>query len=139
MPLKVLRRREVIAAEGQLMSLNTKGLSLSPEQKAYIRLISEQRLKWFVQKLWVGIWDYRSLDGEPIPDSLRFLVRKATGGGASCAAFRPRKGCRSRSHLCPVLAAEKWSQVNTAVKMRSRGRQKSHATVVALRLRAWQN
>jgi ATP adenylyltransferase len=42
MPLKVLKRHEVITSDGQLVSLNTKNLTL--QQKAHVRMICEQRL-----------------------------------------------------------------------------------------------
>jgi ATP adenylyltransferase len=78
MPLKVLKRHEVITSDGQLVSLSAKQLTL--QQKAHIRMICEQKLQSFVQKRGISIWDYRLLDEEPIPDSLRFLVLKAAGG-----------------------------------------------------------
>lgn len=101
MPLRVLRRHEVITSDGQLVSLNTKNLTL--EQKAHIRMICEQRLQSFVQKRGIGIWDYRLLDEEPIPDSLRFLVLKAAGDGASCAVSLPRIALWTLTTLFPVL------------------------------------
>jgi hypothetical protein len=78
MPLKVLTRHGVVSANGQLVSLNTEGMTL--EQRAHVRMLCEQRLQSFVQKRGIGIWDYRLLDEEPIPDSLRFQVLKAAGG-----------------------------------------------------------
>lgn len=78
MPLKVLKRHELITSDGQLVSLSAKELTL--QQKAHIRMVWEQKLQSFVQKRGIGIWDYRLLDEEPIPDSLRFLVLKAAGG-----------------------------------------------------------
>ena len=62
MPLKVLKKHEVITSDGQLVSLNTKELTL--EQKAHIRLICEQELQSFVRKRGISIWDYRLLDEE---------------------------------------------------------------------------
>jgi len=52
----------------------------------------EQRLQSFVQKRGIGIWDYRLLDEEPIPDSFRYLVLKAAGG---------------RYQLCGIAAKER--------------------------------
>jgi len=72
MPIKVLKRHEVITTDGQLVSLTAKNLTL--EQKAHIRMLCEQKLQSFVQKRGIGIWDYRLLDEDPIPDSLRFLA-----------------------------------------------------------------
>jgi ATP adenylyltransferase len=103
MPLKVLKRHEVIASDGRVVSLNANNLTLV--QKAHIRMICEQKLQSFVQKLGIGIWDYRLLDDDPIPDSLRFLVLKAAGG---------------RCQLCGILAKERPIDVDHTVP-RSRG------------------
>jgi len=114
MPLKVLKRHDVITSDGQLVSLNTKGLTL--EQKAHIRMICEQRLQSFVRKRGIGIWDYRLLDEEPIPDSLRFLVLKAAGG---------------RCQLCGILAKERPIDVDHIIP-RSRGGKTELANLQAL-------
>jgi diadenosine tetraphosphate (Ap4A) HIT family hydrolase/5-methylcytosine-specific restriction endonuclease McrA len=114
MPLKVLRRHEVITSDGQLVSLNTKTLTL--QQKAHIRMICEQKLQSFVQKRGIGIWDYRLLDEEPIPDSLRFLVLKAAGG---------------RCQLCGVSVKERPLDVDHIIP-RSRGGKTELANLQAL-------
>lgn len=114
MPLRVLRRHEVITSDGQLVSLNTKNLTL--EQKAHIRMICEQRLQSFVQKRGIGIWDYRLLDEEPIPDSLRFLVLKAAGG---------------RCQLCGIAAKDRPLDVDHIIP-RSRGGKTELANLQAL-------
>jgi ATP adenylyltransferase len=103
MPLKVLKRHGVVASDGQLVSLSTGELTL--EQKARIRMLCEQRLQSFVQKRGIGIWDYRLLDEEPIPDSLRYLVLKAAGG---------------RCQLCGIAAKERPLDVDHIIP-RSRG------------------
>ncbi|SRR6266567_1493379 len=114
MPLKVLKRHEVIASDGQLVSLNTKNLTLV--QKAHIRMLCEQKLQSFVQKRGIGIWDYRLLDDDPIPDSLRFLVLKAAGG---------------RCQLCGILAKERPLDVDHIIP-RSRGGKTELANLQAL-------
>ena len=114
MPLKVLKRHAVIASDGQLVSLNTKNLTL--QQKAHIRMICEQRLQSFVQKRGIWIWDYRLLDEEPIPDSLRFLILKAAGG---------------RCQLCGISAKERPLDVDHIIP-RSRGGKTELANLQAL-------
>ena len=44
---------------------------LEQSGKAHIRMLCEQRLQSLVHTRGIGIWDYRLLDEEPIPDSLR--------------------------------------------------------------------
>jgi ATP adenylyltransferase len=114
MPLKVLKRHEVITSDGQLVSLSAKELTL--QQKAHIRMICEQKLQSFVQKRGIGIWDYRLLDEEPIPDSLRFLVLKAAGG---------------RCQLCGISAKERPLDVDHIIP-RSRGGKTEFTNLQAL-------
>lgn len=114
MPLKVLTRHNVIESDGQLVSLTTSSLTL--EQKAHIQMLCEQRLQSFVQKRGIGIWDYRLLDEEPIPDSLRFQVLKASGG---------------RCQLCGISAKERPIDVDH-IKPRSRGGKTESANLQAL-------
>jgi ATP adenylyltransferase len=99
MPLKVLKRHEVITSDGQLVSLNTKNLTL--QQKAHVRMICEQRLQSFVQKRGIGIWDYRLLDEDPIPDSLRFLVLRAAGGRCQLCGISVKERPLDADHIIP--------------------------------------
>jgi hypothetical protein len=78
MPLKVLRKHGVITVDGQFVSLAVSSLTL--EQRSRIRMACEQRLQTFVQKRGLAIWDYRLLEDDPVPDSLRFIVLRASGG-----------------------------------------------------------
>ena len=114
MPLKVLKRHEVITSDGQLVSLTAKQLTL--QQKAHVRMICEQKLQSFVQKRGISIWDYRLLDEEPIPDSLRFLVLKAAGG---------------RCQLCGISAKDRPLDVDHIIP-RSRGGKTELANLQAL-------
>jgi diadenosine tetraphosphate (Ap4A) HIT family hydrolase len=114
MPLKVLKRHGIIEADGQLVSLTVSKLSL--EQKAHIRMLCEQRLQSFVQKRGIGIWDYRLLDEEPIPDGLRFQVLKGAGG---------------RCQLCGISAKERPLDVDHIIP-RSRGGKTELANLQAL-------
>ena len=114
MPLKVLKRHEVLTSDGQLVALNTRNLTL--EQKAHIRMICEQRLQSFVRKRGIGTWDYRLLDDNPVPDSVRFFVLKAAGG---------------RCQLCGVSAKECPLDVDHIIP-RSRGGKTELANLQAL-------
>jgi ATP adenylyltransferase len=78
MPLKVLTKHGIVDKEGELIHLNVKKLTL--QQKAQIRCICEEKLQEFVQKKGLGIWDYRLLETDPVPDSLRYQVLKESGG-----------------------------------------------------------
>ena len=74
MPIKVLTRHSVITRKGDLIELETKKLTL--EQKAELKKICEEKLQQYVASRGMSIWDYRLLDTEPVPDSIRFRVLK---------------------------------------------------------------
>ena len=99
MPLKVLKRHEVVSSDGQLVSLNAKNLTL--QQKARIRMICEQKLQSFVEKRGIGIWDYRLLDDDPIPDSLRFVVLKAAKGKCQLCGISAKDCSLDVDHIIP--------------------------------------
>ena len=87
MPLKVLGKHGIINREGNLVSLSTGKLSF--EQKSEIKMLCEKALREFIVKKGLGISDYRMLDTDPIPDSLRYRVLKESGGRCSlCGATK---------------------------------------------------
>ncbi len=90
MPLRVLGKHEVINHEGNLVSLNVKKLTF--EQKSQIKMLCDKALREFIVKKGLGIWDYRLLDTDPIPDSLRYRVLKESGGRcAQCGATKKER------------------------------------------------
>lgn len=99
MPLKVLRKHGVASSDGELVHLNVKPLSL--EQKAHIRSICEQKLQEFVQKRGLGIWDYRLLEEDPIPDSLRYQVLKESGGRCALCGITKKDSPLDVDHIIP--------------------------------------
>ena len=103
MPIPVLKRHKIIDKDGDLVSLAIKKLTL--EQKAQIKMICEQKIQEYIFKRGIGIWDYRMLDTNPIPDSLYYRVLKESGG---------------RCALCGATKKERPLQVDH-IKPRSKG------------------
>jgi len=90
MPFRVLRNHGIVSGNGDLVSLNVKALSF--EQKAQIKMACEKRLQEFIVQRGLGIWDYRLLDTDPVPDSLRYRVLKESGGRcALCGATKKER------------------------------------------------
>lgn len=114
MPFKVLKKHGVVEGHGDLVSLTTKKLDL--QQRARIRMLCEQRLQDFVHKRGLGVWDYRLLESDPVPDSLRYEVLKAADG---------------RCALCGISSQERPLQVDH-IKPRSRGGTNSLENLQAL-------
>jgi diadenosine tetraphosphate (Ap4A) HIT family hydrolase len=87
MPIRVLSKHGIVQKEGELISLNTEKLSF--EQKAEIKKICEGKIQDYISKRGLSIWDYRLIDTDPIPDSLRYIVlRESNGRCALCGATR---------------------------------------------------
>ncbi len=87
MPVPVLKRHGVVERSGNLVSLSVDKLTF--EQKAHLKMLCESRLQDFVKKKGLAIWDYRMLDTEPIPDSIRYQVlMESDGRCALCGATK---------------------------------------------------
>jgi diadenosine tetraphosphate (Ap4A) HIT family hydrolase len=103
MPFPVLRKHGVVQRDGDLVSLTTKKLTL--QQKAHIRMLCEKRLQEFVTRRGLSVWDYRLLESDPVPDSVRYEVLKAADG---------------RCALCGITKKDRPLQVDH-IKPRSKG------------------
>jgi diadenosine tetraphosphate (Ap4A) HIT family hydrolase len=99
MPLKVLSKHGIVSKEGELVHLNVNSLTL--EQKAHIRSLCEQKLQQFVQKRGLGIWDYRLLETDPVPDSARYQVLKASGGRCALCGITKKDSPLDVDHIIP--------------------------------------
>lgn len=87
MPIKVLSKHGVISRDGDLIKLTAQKLTF--EQRAELKKICEQKLQEYVTKRGLATWDYRLLDADPVPDSLRFRVlRDGKGRCALCGATK---------------------------------------------------
>jgi len=90
MPIRVLSSHEVIERVGELVTLNAQKLTL--EQKADLKQICEAKIQEYIVSRGLGIWDYRLLDCEPIPDSMRYRVlSEAKGRCALCGATKDER------------------------------------------------
>ena len=114
MPLPVLRKHGVVERNGDLVTLTTKRLTL--EQKAKLKMLCEQRLQEFVVKRGLGVWDYRMLESDPVPDSVRYEVLRESNG---------------RCALCGATKKERILQVDH-IKPRSRGGSNDKSNLQAL-------
>jgi ATP adenylyltransferase len=88
-------------------------VALEQSGKAHIRMLWEQRLQSFVHTRGIGIWDYRLLDEEPIPDSLRQLVLKAAGGRCQLCGITAKERPLDVHHTIALAAGRQNSQVFT--------------------------
>ena len=99
MPLKVLAKHGIVDSDKELIHLNVRNLTL--QQKAQIRCLCEQKLQEYVQRKGLGIWDYRLLEADPVPDSLRFQVLKASGGRCALCGITKNDSPLDVDHIIP--------------------------------------
>jgi diadenosine tetraphosphate (Ap4A) HIT family hydrolase len=99
MPLKVLQNHGIVSKDGDLVSINLKKLSY--EQKAQIKMACEKRLQEFIVQRGLGIWDYRLLDTDPVPDSLRYRVLKESGGRCALCGATKKERALDVDHIKP--------------------------------------
>jgi len=99
MPLKVLKHRGVVEHDKDLVYLTTS--HLTPEQKATIRMLCERKMQEFVQKKGLGLWDYRLLEADPVSDSLRYEVLKASGGRCALCGIPKDERPLDVDHIIP--------------------------------------
>ncbi|MFX1590426.1 MAG: HNH endonuclease, partial [Promethearchaeota archaeon] len=78
MPLKILAKHGIIKRHDDLVELNIGNISF--ENKCEISKLCEDKIFEFVSQKGLGVWDYRYLDSEYVPDSLRYRVLKESNG-----------------------------------------------------------
>jgi len=98
MPLRILKKHGVVSHEGDLVSLNIGSLDFV--QRAKVMVLCEQKLQEFIQTRGLAIWDYRLLD-EPVPDSLRYQVLKASGGKCALCGVSKDERPIDVDHIIP--------------------------------------
>jgi diadenosine tetraphosphate (Ap4A) HIT family hydrolase/5-methylcytosine-specific restriction endonuclease McrA len=99
MPLRVLTKHGVVRHDGQLVSLVVEDLTYV--QRAQLKMACEQRLQEYVQQRNLGLWDYRLLDMEPVPDDLRYQVLKAAGGRCALCGTTKDESPLDVDHIIP--------------------------------------
>lgn len=99
MPLKVLSKHGIVDKDREFIHLNVQSLTL--QQKAQIRCICEQKLQEYVQKKGLGIWDYRLLETDPVPDNLRYLVLASSDGRCALCGATKKESPLDVDHIIP--------------------------------------
>ena len=113
MPLKVLRKHQVLSRDGDLVSLTVKKLTF--EQKAQLKMLCEQKLQEYTLKKGMGLWDYRMLDTDPVPDSLRYRLLKESGGRCSLCGVTKKERPLDIDHIIPRSKGGKNNEENLQV------------------------
>ena len=99
MPVPVLSGHGVVKRDGDFVSLTTKFLTF--EQRARVKMACEQRLQEYMHKRGLSMWDYRLLEVDPVPDSLRYQALKASGGRCALCGATKNEQPLDVDHIVP--------------------------------------
>lgn len=99
MPVKVLKKHGIIDYKESLVRLNVRKLSL--EQKAFLRMLCEQKLQEYITRRGLTIWDYRLLDTAPVPDDVRYQVFKDSDGRCELCGATKKERPLHVDHIIP--------------------------------------
>jgi len=113
MPIKVLRKHEIIETDGMLVSLNVKKLSML--EKAEIKKICDEKIQDYIIKRGLSIWDYRLLDLNPVRDSLRYRLLKESKGKCALCGASNKDTVLDIDHIIPVSKGGKTVYENLQV------------------------
>jgi ATP adenylyltransferase len=76
MPVRVLKKHQVIENEGQLVKLNCGKLSF--KEKAQIKAACDQKIQEFLEKRGLSTWQF--LESDPVPETIRYEVLRRSHG-----------------------------------------------------------
>jgi ATP adenylyltransferase len=99
MPIKILQKHKIINFKNDVVELDINNLSF--EQKAEIRKICEDKLFELISKRGISLWDYRFLDSDFVPDSLRYRVLKESDGKCALCGATKRMRPLEVDHIIP--------------------------------------
>lgn len=98
-PIRVLSKHGVLTRQGDLLKLTVNKLTF--QHKAELKRICEEKLQRYVANRGIAIWDYRLLDTDPIPDSLRFRVLKDAKGRCALCGTTKEMSPLDIDHIVP--------------------------------------
>lgn len=98
MPLRVLKKHGVLESQGNVVSLTVENLDL--QQRSVVRMRCEQRIQEYIEKRGLKVWDYRLLS-DPVPDSLRYKVLKASDGRCELCGATKKERPLDVDHIIP--------------------------------------
>lgn len=111
MPLKILKKHNVVAEEGKIIKLNTDFNKLTINDKAEIKKLCEQKIQEYISKRGLSIWDYR-LGGGPVNDNLRMRVLREAKGRCALCGVSVKERAIDIDHIIPISKGGKTAYEN---------------------------
>ncbi|GBE55828.1 AP-4-A phosphorylase [archaeon BMS3Bbin16] len=98
MPLKILKKHEIVHFNNGIVSLNS--TKLSYEEKSKLKMACEKKLQEYIQKRGMKTWDYRLLE-DPINDNMRYTVLKNSEGRCELCGVTKKERPLDVDHIIP--------------------------------------
>lgn len=99
MPVKVLSNHSIVKRDGDFVSLLVKKLSF--KERAEIIKICEQKIQEYISSRGMSMWDYRLLNQDPIPDSIRYKVLSDGKGRCALCGATVKERLLDVDHIIP--------------------------------------
>ena len=99
MPVPVLLKHGIIERAGQLVKLKVDKLTF--KEKAQLKALCDQKIQEFLEKRGLATWDYRLLELDPVPDSIRYNVLKRAGGKCELCGCSAKERPLHVDHILP--------------------------------------
>ena len=99
MPVPVLKRHGVVCKDGHIISLAVGKLSF--KQKAQIKALCDKKIQTFLEQRGLATWDYRLLQTQPVPDTIRYDILKRAGGRCELCGCSAKERPLHVDHILP--------------------------------------
>jgi ATP adenylyltransferase len=99
MPVPVLKRHGVIERDGNIVHLPIGKLSF--KEKSQIKALCDAKIQEFLERRGLATWDYRLLESQPVPDTIRYTVLKRAGGKCELCGCSAKERPLHVDHILP--------------------------------------
>ena len=113
LPLPILKKHGIVQREKDLISLTKKGLTFT--EKAELAILCEKKLQQLVARRGMGLWDYHPLDSDTVPDSLRYIALRESGGRCALCGATKKDQRLNVDHIVPRSKGGKTEYENLRV------------------------
>jgi hypothetical protein len=99
MPLRVLRKHDVVSVDADLVRLNVGALTF--EQRSELEALCNERIGEFLASRGIAIWDFDLIATDPVPESVRYDVLRRAGGKCALCGKSKAEEPLEVDHIVP--------------------------------------
>jgi diadenosine tetraphosphate (Ap4A) HIT family hydrolase len=99
MPVPVLKNHGILDIEGDLVRLNVGKLTF--KERTQLKTACDQKIQEFLERRGLATWDYRLLELDPVPDTIRYEVLRRAGGKCELCGCSAKERPLHVDHIIP--------------------------------------